>query len=239
VQQQYSPDLTIANGENLASGLGATPQLIREITAYGVQVVTMGNHVWRRQELTKDIDLLNNIVRPANLPPDSPGMRKIVYELEDGRRVGVFNLVGRTFMDAKDCPFRVGLEIARELRKQTPVTVLDMHAEATSEKIALGWYLDGEVSAVLGTHTHVQTADEKILPRGTAFITDVGMTGPHDGVIGMKTEQVLTRFVTGIPSRYEVAEKNPWLHGVVIDIDDDTGRAAGIERISQHFQQTS
>ena len=142
-------------------------------------------------------------------------------------------------MDHNDCPFRTGLEMAERLKEETPIIILDIHAEATSEKMAMAWYLDGKVSAVLGTHTHVQTADERILPQGTAFITDAGMTGPHDSVIGMKKEQVLTRFVTGMHARYEVADKNMWLHGVVVDIDDTTGKAIAIERISKHFVKPS
>jgi metallophosphoesterase (TIGR00282 family) len=235
VKQQYAPDLTIANGENLAGGLGATPQLIREISTYGVQVVTMGNHTWRRADMLKGIEMLDNVVRPANYPPSSPGEGSIVYELDGDRRVAIFNLVGRVYMDPNDCPFRRGLEIARTLREETPIVILDMHAEATSEKAAIAWYLDGKVSAVLGTHTHVQTADERILPQGTAYITDVGMTGPHDSIIGMKQEQVLTRFVTGIHSRYEVADQNLQLDGVVVDVDDLTGQALHIERVSQQF----
>jgi metallophosphoesterase (TIGR00282 family) len=236
LKKEYSPDLVIANGENLAGGLGATAQLVKEITEYGVQVVTMGNHIWRRAEFIKEIDSVHNVVRPANYPPSSPGKPKLVFDVGGGRRVGVFNLVGRTFMEANDCPFRAGFEIARELKKQTPIVLLDFHAEATSEKMAMGWYLDGRVSAVLGTHTHVQTADERILPQGTACITDVGMTGGHDGVIGMKAEQVLTRFVTGIPSRYEVAEGNLFLHAVFLDIDDKTGHTTSIERVWRHFE---
>jgi metallophosphoesterase (TIGR00282 family) len=235
VKQQYAPDLTIANGENLAGGLGATPQLIREISTYGVQVVTMGNHTWRRADMLKGIEMLDNVVRPANYPPSSPGEGSIVYELDGDRRVAIFNLVGRVYMDPNDCPFRRGLEIARTLREETPIVILDMHAEATSEKAAIAWYLDGKVSAVLGTHTHVQTADERILPQGTAYITDVGLTGPHDSIIGMKQEQVLTRFVTGIHSRYEVADQNLQLDGVVVDVDDLTGQALHIERVSQQF----
>ena len=236
IRHEYAPDLIIANGENLAGGLGATPQLIREIMGFGVHVVTMGNHTWRRSDLIKEIDSLDNIVRPANYPPDSPGARRLVYDLGEGRRVAIFNLVGRVYMDNNDCPFRIGMEMVEELRAQTPVIILDMHAEATSEKMAMGWYLDGKVSAVLGTHTHVQTADERILPRGTAYITDVGMTGPHDSIIGMKPEQVLTRFVTGIPSRYEVARENLWLHGVILEIDKTTGRALRIERVAKHCE---
>lgn len=239
VKERYSPDLVIANGENLAGGLGATAHLIREITGYGVQVVTMGNHIWRRPEFIKEIDSLDNVVKPANYPPDSPGVDRIVYDVGDGRRAAVFNIVGRTFMEANDCPFRAGFELGRELREATPIVILDFHAEATSEKMAMGWYLDGTVSAVLGTHTHVQTADERILAKGTAYITDVGMTGAQDGIIGMKTEQVLTRFVTGIPSRYEVAETNLWLHGVILEVDDTTGGAVSIERVSQHVENPS
>jgi metallophosphoesterase (TIGR00282 family) len=231
IRERYAPDVTIANGENLAGGLGATPQLINEIAGYGVQVVTMGNHTWRRAEFISGIDTVNNVVRPGNYPPGSPGKDSLVYDLGGGRRIGVCNLVGRVFMDPAECPFRHGLEIVRRLREQTPVVILDMHAEATSEKIAMGWYLDGEVSAVLGTHTHVQTSDERILPKGTAYITDVGMTGPRNSVIGMKAEQVLTRFVTGVPSRYEVAEGPLLFNAVVVDVDDLTGRATGIERI--------
>ena len=237
VKQEYRPDLTIANGENLAGGLGATPDLIREIMGYGVQIVTMGNHTWRRSELITGIDSLDNVVRPANYPPDSPGAESVIYNVAGGKRAAVFNLVGRVFMDNNDCPFRAGLKLSTQLKTQTPVVILDMHAEATSEKMAMGWYLDGKVSAVLGSHTHVQTADERILPQGTAYITDIGMTGPHDGIIGMKAEQVLTRFATGLPSRFEVAEKNLHLHGVMVEVDEGTGRAVGIERISRAFTQ--
>ncbi|MBI5118670.1 TIGR00282 family metallophosphoesterase [Candidatus Poribacteria bacterium] len=237
LKQQYQPDLTIVNGENLAGGLGATSKLLHEITTYGAQVITMGNHTWKRSELIKDIDTLDNVVRPANFPPGTPGKRTVIHEIGDGRRAAVFNLVGRIFMEKNDCPFRAGVEIARQLREQTPVVILDIHAEATSEKIAMGWYLDGKVSAVLGSHTHVQTADERILPNGTAFITDVGMTGPHDGVIGMKNRQVLTKFVIGVPSRYEVSDGDPQLHGVFVEVNDSTGRATGIERISLKFDQ--
>jgi hypothetical protein len=233
LKHQYAPDLTIANGENLAGGLGATPQLVREITDYGIEIVTMGNHTWRRAELVSGINNLDNVVRPANYPPDSPGQGSIVYDARSGRRVAVFNLVGRIFMEPFDCPFRTGYKMAEKLKAQTPIIILDMHAEATSEKIAVATYLDGKVSAVLGTHTHVQTADERILPGGTAFITDVGMTGPHDSIIGMKPEQVLTRFITGIPSRFEVADSNLRINAVFLEIDDHTGKALSIERISR------
>jgi len=236
LKQQYWPDLTIANGENLAGGLGATPQLVREITGYGVQVVTMGNHTWRRAEFIAGIYDLDNVVRPANYPPDTPGVPSLIYEIGDGRRVGVLNLLGRIYMEPFDCPFRIGLQMVEKLRQQTPCIILDMHAEATSEKMAIGWYLDGRLSAVLGTHTHVQTADERILPQGTAYITDVGMTGPHDSIIGMKPEQVLTRFVTGVPARFEVADRNLCLNAVFVEIDDRTGKATSIERIFRHCE---
>lgn len=233
LKAEYTPDLTIANGENLAGGLGATPQLVREITDYGVQVVTMGNHTWRRAEFISGINQLDNVIRPANYPPGSPGTGSLVYRVGNGGCVGIFNLVGRIFMEPLDCPFRTGLEVSEKLRNRTPIIILDMHAEATSEKIAMGWYLDGKVSAILGTHTHVQTADERIFPQGTAFITDAGMTGPHNSVIGMKPEQVLTRFVAGIPSRFEVADSNLRLNAVFVEVNDETGRATHIERISQ------
>ena len=181
---------------------------------------------------------MDNVVRPANYPPDSPGAQSVLYDTADGKRVAVFNLVGRVFMENNDCPFRTGLRLGNQLKMQTPIVILDMHAEATSEKMAMGRYLDGKVSAVLGSHTHVQTADERILPQGTAYITDIGMTGPHDGIIGMKAEQVLTRFATGLPSRFEVGEKNLQLHGVSVEVDEDTGRAISIERISKTFSRS-
>jgi metallophosphoesterase (TIGR00282 family) len=234
LKEQYRPNLVIANGENLAGGLGATPKLIREITEYGVHVVTMGNHTWRRAEMVKGITLLDNVVRPANYPPGTPGENYLIYDLGSGRRIAIFNLLGRIFMEPFDCPFRAGMQLAEKLRQQTPVVILDMHAEATSEKMAVAWYLDGKISAVLGTHTHVQTADERILPKGTAFITDVGMTGPHDSIIGMKPQQVLTRFVTGIPARFEVADENLRLNAVLVEIDDETGMAKKIERIARN-----
>jgi hypothetical protein len=237
LKHEFAPDLTIANGENLAGGLGATPQLIREIQVNGVQVVTMGNHTWRRAELIKEIDELENVVRPANYKPDVPGAESVVYTLKDGRQAAIFNLVGRVYMDPNECPFRTGHLLAGKLKEQTPIVILDMHAEATSEKVAMGLYLDGKVSAVLGTHTHVQTADERILRGGTAYITDVGMTGPHGGVIGMKSKQVLTRFVTGIPSRYEVAENDLIFNGVMLEVDDQTGKALSIERIARSFEE--
>jgi hypothetical protein len=234
LKEQYSPDLTIANGENLAGGLGATAQLVREITDYGIQVVTMGNHTWRRAEFIHGINLVENVVRPANYPPGSPGADRIIYETGDGRKVAVINLLGRIYMDPIDCPFRIGLQLIETLRSQTSIIIVDIHAEATSEKMALGWYFDGKISAALGTHTHIQTADERILPRGTAYITDVGMTGPHDSIIGMKPEQVLTRFVTGIPARFEVADANLRLNAVFVEINDETGLALRIERISRN-----
>jgi hypothetical protein len=237
LQRELAADLTIANGENLAGGLGATARLVREIQANGAQVVTMGNHTWRRSDFLGEIDSLENVVRPANYAPGAPGAESVIYTLPDGRQAAVFNLIGRVFMDPNDCPFRAGLRLAEELREQTPIVIVDMHAEATSEKTAMGQYLDGKVSAVLGTHTHVQTADERILPGGTAYITDVGMTGPHDGVIGMKSRQVLTRFATGIPSRYEAAEKNLIFHGVMVEVDDTSGRALSIERVLRHFDE--
>jgi len=197
----------------------------------------MGNHTWRRSDFIEGIDSLDNTVRPANYLPDTPGAASVVYDLGDGRRAAVFNLVGRIFMDDNESPFRAGLELAKTLKKQCPIVIVDMHAEATSEKLAMGLYLDGKVSAVLGTHTHVPTADERILPGGTAYITDVGMTGPHNGVIGMKAQQVLSRFAMGIPSRFEVADGDLWLNGVLIEVDDSTGRARSIERISRQFDE--
>lgn len=230
LRREHKFDVIIANGENSAGGMGLTAGTAAELFATGVDVLTNGNHVWHNREAYDLLDAEPRVLRPANYPPGVPGRGAAVVTAASGARVGVLNLQGRVFMAELDDPFRVGREQAAALRAQVPVVVVDFHGEATSEKIAMGWYLDGHVSAVIGTHTHVQTADERILPGGTAFITDVGMTGPYDGVIGMAREGILERFLTQLPVRFEVASGPVQLNAVVVTVDDD-GRARGIERL--------
>jgi len=229
-------DLVIANAENVAGGSGVTPDMADELFKYGVSVLTSGDHIWKRKEIIERIETDRRILRPANYPLGAPGLGSTITETPDGVKVGVINLIGRVFMQAVDCPFRIVKQEIEKLSKQTTSIIVDIHAEATSEKVALGWYLDGIVSAVVGTHTHIQTADEKILPGGTAYITDVGMTGPFDSVIGRKKEQILVRFITQMPARFEVATDDIQLHSVVIDIDEKTGRALSIKRIQERLQ---
>jgi len=223
-------DLVVVNGENSAGGLGITQRTAQDIFHAGADVITTGNHVWKKKEVYDYMEGEGRIVRPANYPPGVPGRGSVLVETKGGRPVGIVNLQGRVFMEAIDCPFRVGLAAVERLADVTRTILVDFHAEATSEKIALGWYLDGKVSAVLGTHTHVQTADERILPQGTAYISDAGMTGPVDSVIGMKREAVLARFLTGLPQPFEVASRGVELQGVLLDIDE-AGKATAIRRI--------
>ncbi len=231
LRDQYAVDAVVVNGENAAGGLGITPALIDELHDAGADVITLGNHTWRKKELAPALDQYPFTVRPANYPEGVPGKGAVVFEMRDGRRLAVLNLIGRVYMDPVDCPFmRADKEIGR-LRQQTPIIIVDFHAEATAEKVAMGWHLDGRCTAVVGTHTHVQTADERVLPQGAAYITDVGMTGPLDGVIGMQRDRVLRRFLTGMPEEFKVANERPGLCGVVIQCDDTTGQATSIERI--------
>jgi hypothetical protein len=231
LRSQYGIDFTAANGENSAGGLGATPQTVRELRQSGVDALTMGNHVWRKKELMRAMDDFPEVVRPANYPEGAPGQGSTVVQAANGVRVGLVNLLGRVFMEPLEDPFRRGREEVERLREQTPIILVDMHAEATSEKIAMGWYLDGAASAVVGTHTHVQTADEDILPEGTAYITDIGMTGPFDSVIGVEHEAVIKKFTTGMPHPFNVSKNAPGLNAVVLEIDAETGKAASIERV--------
>ncbi|MDD5166982.1 MAG: TIGR00282 family metallophosphoesterase, partial [Candidatus Omnitrophica bacterium] len=196
-------------------------------------VLTSGDHIWKKREIFDIINQEARILRPVNFPPGTPGSGSGLFKVKDKLKVGVINVNGRVFMEPLECPFRATKQAQEELHKDTPIIIVDIHAEATSEKVALGWYLDGKVSAVLGTHTHIQTADEKILPGGTAYITDVGMTGPYDSVIGRRKEDVLERFITSVPVRFEVAEDNIQLHGAIIDIDENTGKANSITRIQK------
>lgn len=228
-------DICIANGENSAGGIGITSSVANELYECGIDLITMGNHTWAKKDTCNFIDVDNRIIRPANFPEGTPGKGSALIE-KNGRRVGVINIQGRVFMDNIDCPFRKAVNEAEYLRSFTNIIIVDFHAEATSEKCAMAWYLDGKVSCVIGTHTHVQTADERILPKGTAFITDVGMTGPCEGIIGMEREKVLKKFLTGIPQRFDVAGGNVQLNAVVVDIDDKTGVSVGVSRIKRLYE---
>jgi len=233
IRKSEGVDFVIANAENVAGGSGVTPALADELFGCGVDCLTSGDHIWKRKEVFDKLESDKRLLRPANYPCGDPGSGSTVIESDSGVSVGVINLVGRVFMQAVECPFKTAKKEAEKLKSKARVVIVDMHAEATSEKIAMGWYLDGQVSAIVGTHTHIQTADEKILPQGTAFISDAGMTGPFDGVIGRKKEQILSRFLTQMPTKFEMAEGDIQLHGVIIDIDDKTGKADSIKRIQK------
>lgn len=224
----------IANCENAAGGFGLTPKIAREISAAGVDVITMGNHVWARREISEIIEE-ENILRPANFPPEVPGKGWTIMPADNGTKVGVVNLMGRVYMSTLECPFRTADAIIEEISEQTKIIVVDIHAEITSEKVAMGWYLDGKVSAVIGTHTHVPTADERVLPQGTAYITDIGMTGPLDSVIGIKKEIILKKYLTQMPIRFEVANDDLVFAGAVMEIEEKTGKAKSIRRIARPF----
>ena len=231
LQRKYSPDVIIANGENSAGGMGITPDIYFDLIKQGVHVVTGGNHSFDKRDGYQTMREEPYILRPANYPNDLPGRGHLIYELKDGRKLGVINIMGRTFMDPLDCPFRMVDTLVEELKQETNCIFVDFHAEATSEKMAFGWHLDGRASCVVGTHTHIQTADERILHHGTAFLCDAGMTGSYDSVIGVKKEIILERYIVKRGRRFEMAKENPWLCGLVVEIDDITGKARSIERI--------
>ena len=231
LKEQHSPDLVIANGENVAGGIGLTSITARELLEAGVNVITSGNHIWAHKEIIPYLDSEMPILRPLNYPPGVPGRGYIIR----GRAM-VVNLMGRTFMGDLDCPFRTIDKLLAELKDKPPVIIVDFHAEATSEKMALGRYLDGRVSAVLGTHTHVGTIDAQILPGGTAYVTDIGMTGPMDSVIGDDAEAVIQRFLTAIPHRLSVGKGKIIFNAMLVEIDDNTGKALSIERIYQEVE---
>lgn len=233
LKKEHNLDFVIANGENAAGGSGITLKVAEELFDTGIDVLTSGDHIWKKKEIFEFINQEERILRPINFPMGAPGKGFGIFKAKNGMLVGVINVNGRVFMEALECPFRTSLKAQEELSKEAKVIIVDMHAEATSEKVAMAWYLDGKVSAVLGTHTHIQTADEKILPNGSAYITDVGMTGPYDSVIGRRVEDVLERFLTSIPVRFEVADGNVQLHAVVLDIDEITGKARSIVRIQK------
>jgi 2',3'-cyclic-nucleotide 2'-phosphodiesterase len=225
-------DLVIANVENAAAGFGVTPDIADDLFEYGVHVMTGGNHTWDKKEILPYFATQPRLIRPANFPVGAPGHGHVVAHATNEVPVAVINAMGRVFMQQLDDPFRVVLEEIEAVRAEARLIFVDFHAEATSEKVAMGWHLDGRVAAVVGTHTHVQTADDRVLPQGTAYITDVGMTGPHDSVIGVERGAIIQRFTTGMPQRFETATENPRLNGVVVTADETTGRAGSIERVS-------
>jgi metallophosphoesterase (TIGR00282 family) len=228
-------DFVIANVENAAGGFGITKSVGEEILSLGVDILTSGNHIWDKKEAVTYIAKENRLLRPANYPQDVPGYGSIIMNTRAGDKIAVLNLSGRVFMKELDCPFNVAKRELPALKEQAKIIIIDFHAEATSEKSAIGWYLDGEVSAVIGTHTHVQTADEKILPKGTAFITDVGMTGPVNSIIGVKKDQIIKKFLTQIPTRFEIAKGESVLSCVVIEINSKTGMSTKIQRFQLPF----
>jgi metallophosphoesterase (TIGR00282 family) len=233
-------DLVVANAENSASGIGVTPDSAEELLAAEVNLLTSGNHIWAKREIVPYLEKPGSrLLRPANYPPGAPGRGRAVIETPDGRKLGVLNLEGRVFMKTLDDPFRAALEGVEALRAEGAKAILvDMHCEATSEKNAMGWFLDGKVSAVLGTHTHVQTADARVLPGGTAFVTDVGMCGPWDSIIGVRKELVIDRFLSARPVSFEPAKREVWLQGAIVDVDDATGKARSIARVQEKLEET-
>lgn len=232
LKEEYRVDVTIANAENSAGGKGLTRDIANELLAAGIDFLTMGNHVWDQRSITSFIDNEPRLIRPANYPIGAPGKGYGIIRAA-GQKVGVLNLSGRVYLPPLDDPFSLSIRWITELAKETPIIVVDIHAEATSEKMALGWFLDGKVTAVLGTHTHVQTADARLLDHGTAYITDVGMTGPRDSVLGVKKELIINRFLTQLPVKFEAASGPIQINAVVINVDESTGKALSITPIQK------
>ena len=230
-------DLVIANAENSAAGFGVTGDIAETLLGYGIDVMTSGNHIWDKKEVLDYLPRQPKLLRPANFPAGVPGRGSYLARTRSGDPVGVVNVMGRVFMNPLDDPFVVAVREIEALRAKTRIVIVDMHAEATSEKIAMGWHLDGRATAVIGTHTHVQTADERILPKGTAYVTDVGMTGPHDSIIGVVTENALGRFLTGMPAKFESATGPGRLNAVIVTADPATGKATHIERLNLSSQE--
>ena len=234
LRARHGLDVIIANGENSAGGSGITPDIAEELFGYGVDAITTGDHLWDQKEVMELLQKEERFLRPLNYPSGTPGKGSTILKIRDLPPVAVMNMQGRTFMPPLENPFTLALDEVKRLRAQTKIIFVDFHAEATSEKIAFGRFLDGQVSAVVGTHTHVQTADEQILPGGTAYLTDAGFTGPHDGCLGREIEPVIKRFLTGMPQRFEVAKNRVLLHGAVIEIDAASGKAVKIQRVSEN-----
>jgi metallophosphoesterase (TIGR00282 family) len=234
LRREKGIDVVVANAENSAGGSGITPRTARDLFQSGCDVLTSGDHIWRRPEVIEVLNSEATVLRPANFPKNTPGHGSAVFKTAGGVSVGVICLLGRVFVEAMvESPFKVAEEEIAALKKQTPVVLIDLHAEATSEKVAMGWFLDGKATAVLGTHTHIQTADEQILPKGTAYITDVGMTGPYDSVIGRNKDRIIERFLTGMPTRFELGTGDVQLHGVLLEVDETTGKALAISRVRE------
>lgn len=231
--EEYSPDLILANAENAAAGFGITPPLVEELLGLGIAVLTSGNHIWDKKEIVPYFAEHGDgrLLRPANYPREAPGHGLYRGKIRNGFEYAVLNLQGRIFMPNIDCPFRTADALLENIPPEVKIRILDIHAEATSEKLAMGWYLDGRVTAVVGTHTHVPTADETVLPNGTAYITDLGMTGPYDSVIGIEKQTVIQKFLTQIPARFEVARGDTRFCAVLIEANAQTGRALSIQRI--------
>ncbi|MBI4971223.1 MAG: TIGR00282 family metallophosphoesterase [Candidatus Omnitrophica bacterium] len=226
----------IANGENIAGGSSITPDTIKDLFKASSDVITLGDHTFRKKESVEVLQKDARVIRPANYPAGTPGVGFNIIK-SHGVQIGIINLLGRVFMEPMDCPFQTVRNILSEIKDKTPIIFVDMHAEATSEKVAMGWFLDGKVSCVYGTHTHIQTSDERILPKGTAYITDVGMTGPYHSVIGREIEPVLYKFLTGLPSKYDVATEDVRLSGAIVDVDMETGKALHIERVHEYLNR--
>lgn len=234
LKEKYEIDVILANAENASGGVGLTRKTAEELLGYGIDIFTLGNHTWDNRDIFSYIDDEKiPLVRPANYPPGTPGKGYRIFNIH-GTRIGVINLIGRVFLGDFDCPFRTFNTIYEEIKDKTDFILVDFHAEATAEKVALGWYLDGRAAAVFGTHTHVQTADDRVLPGGTGYISDLGMTGPIDSVIGMQKEIIIEKFVTQLPKRFEVAKGNTVLCGIILEIDEISGRTRDIQRVQVH-----
>jgi len=235
-RKQYGLDFIIANGENAAGGNGITGEIAEELFNNNIDVLTMGNHTWDKKDIIEYIDHEPNLLRPANYPPGTPGNGSIVVKLRNNIKIGVINLAGRVFLTPLDCPFRAASDLVAKIKRETPVVIIDFHAEATSEKVAFGWFMDGKVSAVIGTHTHVQTADERILPLGTGYISDVGMTGPRDSVLGVKKELIVEKFLSQLPIRFEVADGTLQFNGLLLHVNETTGKTEHIQRLQEFVE---
>lgn len=234
IQKREGIDVVIANAENAAGGTGITPRIVNDLTQSGCHVLTSGDHIWRRQEVLEIINQEARLLRPLNLPSAAPGQGSHIYTAPSGIKFAVVSLLGRVFIDSMaESPFLAIRDTLPHLKKETNIIIIDFHAEATSEKIAMAWFLDGEISLLVGSHTHVQTADERILPKSTAYITDLGMTGPQDSVIGRKKEKIIERFITGMPIRFELGTEDIRLQGVIAEIDEKTGKAISIKRVNE------
>lgn len=231
-------DFIIVNGENSAAGFGLTSKIADQLLEWGCDVITSGNHIWDKKDFYSYLDNTDRVLRPANYPSEgTPGKGYTIVKDRNGNKVGVISIQGRVFMTPIDCPFKKVKELIEEIKKETRVIIIDFHAEATSEKIAMGWHVDGYASVIYGTHTHIQTADNKILPEGTGYITDVGMTGSDNGVIGMAVTSVLPKFLNALPQRFEVAEGNERFNGIEVEIDLETGECTSIERINKSLTE--